>query len=59
MVQEKIVKDKSYFQCEKCGMTYKDEEWAERCEAWCSEHGGSCNLDIIKHAVTAGDEACC
>ncbi|MBI5004183.1 alpha/beta hydrolase [Candidatus Kaiserbacteria bacterium] len=38
------------FTCPVCGMQYKDEEIAKRCEAWCTEHH-SCNLDIISHAV--------
>ena len=59
MVQEEIIKNGRYFRCERCGMAYKDEEWAEKCEAWCSEHGGSCNLDIIQHAVATGDEPTC
>lgn len=37
------------YQCEKCGLKYKDVEWVKKCEDWCTEHN-SCNLDIITHA---------
>jgi len=40
----------SKFQCEECELFFKDKEWAEKCEKWCSENK-SCNLDIMKHAV--------
>ncbi|MDO8561463.1 MAG: hypothetical protein Q7S05_01410 [bacterium] len=36
--------------CSECGLAYKEEEWKEKCEAWCKEHK-SCNLGIISHAV--------
>ena len=36
--------------CGECGLAYRIRELAERCEAWCREHG-SCNLDIIRNAV--------
>lgn len=39
----------SLFQCTECGLKYKDKEWAEKCEAWCSAHQ-SCNLEITAHA---------
>lgn len=35
--------------CKNCGLKYKDENIALRCQAWCGEHQ-SCNLDIIKYA---------
>lgn len=37
------------YQCEECGLHYKDRATAERCEAWCREHR-SCNLEITAHA---------
>ena len=51
MVKEITKEDKTYYQCEECGLFYTDKETAEKCEAWCKEHK-SCNLDIIKSAVT-------
>jgi hypothetical protein len=38
------------YQCEECGMQYRQRKWAEECEAWCRENK-SCNLDIVKHAI--------
>jgi len=48
----KILKEENneLYQCEECGFKYADEEWAEKCQAWCKEHK-SCNLEIIEHAV--------
>ena len=39
------------YECEECHFTYRDNEWAEKCQAWCSEFK-SCNLEIIQHAVS-------
>ena len=36
--------------CEECGLRYREKFWAEKCEEWCRKHG-TCNLEIIKHAV--------
>lgn len=41
--------DGMLYQCEECGLRYRDREWAEKCEAWCREHR-SCNLEIIAYA---------
>ena len=51
MVSEKIKDDKKYFVCDLCGLAYNDKETAEKCEAWCKEHPGSCNPDVVKEAV--------
>ncbi len=45
--QNKNGKMKAYI-CSECGYEYKEKEWAEKCQKWCSEHK-SCNLEIIKH----------
>jgi len=37
--------------CPECGISYKEAEWAKKCTVWCKEHK-SCNLEIIKHAVS-------
>jgi hypothetical protein len=61
MVEKEVKEDETYYRCSSCGLAYEDEEWALKCEAWCTEHGGSCNLDIIQHAVdlNSDDESCC
>lgn len=38
------------YECPECGLSYKDKEWADKCEAWCKENH-SCNLEIIDHAI--------
>lgn len=38
------------YQCNQCGLHYKDQETAKQCEAWCGQHK-SCNLDIAKSSV--------
>jgi hypothetical protein len=50
MVKE-IKKEKEvFYQCQECGLYYREREWAEKCERWCKEKK-SCNLEIIKHSV--------
>lgn len=48
------IPDKRLFQCPECGLAYREKEWAQKCEAWCRKHK-SCNLEIIKHAITNKD----
>lgn len=43
------------YQCEECGLKYREKETAQMCQAWCGEHK-SCNLEIIKNAVNNEDE---
>ncbi|HEX9664458.1 MAG TPA: hypothetical protein VGA49_01400 [Patescibacteria group bacterium] len=50
MVRKITQTGENLYQCEACGLFYKEEELAKRCQAWCAEHK-SCNLDIIKQAV--------
>lgn len=50
MVKELQQNSKTFYQCEACGFTYADKEWAEKCQAWCEEHH-SCHLEITEHAV--------
>jgi len=40
------------FQCPECKLYYREKEWMQKCEAWCHGHK-SCNLEIIKHALTS------
>lgn len=42
-------KSAKLYVCPECDLSYKDQEWAKKCAAWCREHK-SCNLEIIKHA---------
>lgn len=48
-----VKKGNGNFQCEECGLEYKEKERAEECEIWCKEHN-SCNLEITKYAVNKG-----
>ena len=49
MVKTIKKEDNELYQCEECGFTYKDKEWAEKCEAWCKENH-SCNLEITQYS---------
>ena len=37
--------------CPECGLRYKEEKWAKKCESWCKKYK-SCNLKITKHSLT-------
>lgn len=50
MVKEVRKNDKTLYACEECGFAYEQEEWAQKCQEWCSEHQ-SCNLEITEHSV--------
>ena len=39
------------YTCSACGLKYEEESWAKKCFEWCTAHN-SCNLEIIKHAVS-------
>lgn len=51
MVSERKKGRKVYYQCDECNLYYTEKRWAERCSEWCSQHPGSCNSDIVEHAV--------
>jgi hypothetical protein len=55
MVKEMMCGKDTCYQCEECGLRYREKVQAERCEAWCREHK-SCNLEIIKDAVSVAEE---
>ena len=40
------------FQCEICGLKYRERRWAERCEEWCREHPNSCNVEAASHSIS-------
>ncbi len=50
MTKDKEQNNSKAYQCQECGLFYKDKEISEKCEAWCKEHK-SCNLEIIKHSI--------
>ncbi|MBI1999302.1 MAG: hypothetical protein HYS74_01440 [Parcubacteria group bacterium] len=50
MVKEISSGNETLYQCEACGLAYRERKIAEECEQWCREHA-SCNIEIIKNAV--------
>jgi len=49
MVKEITQNTTTLYQCEECGLKYRDKSVAEKCETWCRKHK-SCNLEIIQFA---------
>lgn len=47
---QSVDKANKLFTCPACKFDYAEKAWADKCEAWCTEHK-SCNLDIITHAI--------
>jgi predicted ATP-dependent serine protease len=45
-----VKRNRTLYVCEECGLQYRDEELAEKCEEWCRKYK-SCNLEITRHAV--------
>ncbi len=45
-----VKQEKKLFVCAECGMKYRNEEFAKKCENYCRENQ-ACNLDIVKHSV--------
>lgn len=43
--------DDKIYQCPKCGLKYREKEWADKCEAWCNDHGNSCDPEVVEHAI--------
>src|SRR3989344_3991606 len=50
MTKDKEQAGSKTYQCEECGLWYKNKGISEQCQAWCKEHK-SCNLEIIKHSI--------
>lgn len=48
MVKEATYRGETVYLCEECGFAYRERELAERCQAFCAEHG-ACNLEITAH----------
>jgi len=45
-----MTNDNGIYYCKICGMRFKQNNWAQKCEDWCKEHN-SCNIDIVRHAI--------
>ncbi|MDO8537612.1 MAG: hypothetical protein Q7S21_01885 [archaeon] len=43
-------KTEKFFECNECGMKFKEKTWAQKCENWCKKHH-TCHIEIIKHAI--------
>jgi hypothetical protein len=41
------------YRCDDCGMHYKNQETAEKCEEYCREHG-LCNSEITEKSMERG-----
>ncbi len=41
--------------CELCNVAYDEEKWATQCTVWCSEHPGTCSIEVVRHAVKLED----
>ena len=44
----KVVED--LYQCEECGLHYKEEKIARECEEFCKKYN-ACNIEITNHAI--------
>ena len=49
-MKEDFKDNEKVYTCELCGFSYKDKEWAEKCEDFCKKYK-SCSLEIIEHAI--------
>lgn len=56
MVKEVRSNNKVLYVCETCNVAYADKEWAQKCQEWDEQHPGSCNLEIVQHAVTEQEQ---
>lgn len=45
-----IKKKRRLYPCKECGLLYKDQVWASKCEEWCALNK-SCNLEITRHST--------
>ncbi len=54
MVQSLIKSGKTVFKCEDCGLLYRDELTARKCEEFCSTQN-ACSMEIIKQAINDED----
>jgi len=47
---------KTYYICELCNVAYAEGKWAKKCTEWCSEHFGTCSIEVAQHAVKLDEE---
>jgi len=45
-----VKKVNGLYECEECGLTYKDQKTAKECEDYCRKYK-SCSLEITERAV--------
>ena len=50
MVREIFENGERFYVYEVCGFTYKEKNWAEKCQDYCTKHN-ACSLEITGHAV--------
>ena len=50
MVSEKKHDGGAIYLCDLCGLGYREQKTARRCEEWCAAHQ-SCSLEITRNAV--------
>ena len=50
MVQKINKKEITLYDCGECNLLYKEQEWAEKCEAFCIKYH-MCSLEITKYAI--------
>ena len=48
-MEEEINNNQNLYQCNECGLHYKNKDTADKCEAWCKEHK-TCNVEITKES---------
>ena len=56
MVKKLERNGKNYYICELCNVIYAEEKWAKKCTEWCSEHLGTCSIEVVQHAVKIDEE---
>lgn len=40
-----------YYACSICGLIYESEETASKCEEFCKNNPGKCNIEIAKESI--------
>lgn len=50
MVKEVRVSNGILYVCERCGLRYREKEWADKCEDFCTRYN-ACSIEITKHAI--------
>ena len=51
MVIKKMIRNRTVFLCDICGLGYADRTTAQEYEDYCRAHAGSCSAEISKKAV--------